>query len=748
MIEVKMADKIPESTKTPGFVTWADESEKQQVLMQTADNVDHYEGIQKAQAYGRSSFLDIEPNKSVRNGFNRGDYNRFRSGEAVPQKQKEAMQMCMAAYDKVGIIRNVIDLMSDFASQGINLVHPNKRIEKFYRKWFQKVSGKERTERFLNMLYRCGNVVVKRRTAKISKKAERQLRSSSSTDMDIQDLIYKKREIPWKFDFLNPLSIEVIGNELATFIGQPKYAIKVSKVIRQQAKTGFSSTSLNNARLSSMLPPDIIEAIKNGQELIPLDEDKVSAYFYKKDDWLVWASPMIYAILDDIIMLEKMKLADISALDGAISNIRLWSLGDLDNKILPTKNAINKLRNILSSNVGGGTMDLVWGPELKFTESSTQVYRFLGKEKYEPVLTNIYAGLGIPPTLTGMASSGGGGFTNNFISLKTLVERLEYGRDVLVTWLNQEIEIVQKAMGFRLPATVHFDQMILADEASEKNLLIQLADRNIVSTETLIERFGEIPEIEKIRIKREEKSRNSEAMPQKASPYHNPQHRNDLEKIALTKDSISPEDLGIVPSDETGSHPFTDPNDRRSDKIIEEKHDKIEEKQAKREESKFNNQQQNKEKFAPQGRPEDGRPKNAKDKQKRKQKDVQPRQTVKSDFVNLMLWASDSQKIIAETVHPALLAHYNKKNLRGLNKQQSDELEYIKLCILCNLNPYIDIDADIISQILKVGSGVDSSIANIIKSLVSGFVKGNQRKPNIEEKRQMCVTAYASFHTT
>ena len=86
--------------------------------------------------------------------------------------------------------------------------------------------------------------------------------------------------------------------------------------------------------------------------------------------------------------------------------------------------------------------------------------------------------------------------------------------------------------------------------------------------------------------------------------------------------------------------------------------------------------------------------------------------------------------------------------MRGLTKQQSDELEYIKLCILCNLEPYIDIDADIISQILKGGSGVDRSIASIINSLRSGFVEENQRKPNIEEKRQMCVTAYASFHTT
>ena len=41
------------------------------------------------------------------------------------------------------------------------------------------------------------------------------------------------------------------------------------------------------------------------------------------------ANPLVYAILDDIVMLEKMRLADMSALDGAISNIRLWTLGNL-----------------------------------------------------------------------------------------------------------------------------------------------------------------------------------------------------------------------------------------------------------------------------------------------------------------------------------------------------------------------------------------------------------------------------------
>tara|TARA_R110000751_G_scaffold10972_2_gene39593 strand:- start:1578 stop:3782 length:2205 start_codon:yes stop_codon:yes gene_type:complete len=733
-----MVDPIQNSEQSNAFVTWSDESGKQKALAETSENVDFYEGVQRASASPTRSFLDIEPNRSVRPGFTRNDYDTFRPSEAVPKRQKEAIRMCMAAYDKVGIIRNVVDLMSDFASTGINIVHPNKKIEKFFKAWFNKVHGKERSERFLNTLYRCGNVVVKRRIAKISKKAERELKAIGKTDMDIYDLNFKKREIPWRFDFLNPLSVEVIGGELATFVGQPQYALKISRMVSSLATKGLKSGSPNQA-LTSLLPPDIIEAVKRGENIIPLDPDKTSVFFYKKDDWMVWASPMIYAILDDIIMLEKMKLADVSALDGAISNIRLWSLGDLENKILPTKAAINKLRNILSSNVGGGTMDLVWGPELKFTESSTQVYRFLGKEKYEPVLTNIYAGLGVPPTLTGMAG-GGGGFTNNFISLKTLIERLEYGREILVRWWQQELEIVQKAMGFRLPARIHFDQMVLSDEASEKNLLIQLADRNIISSETVLERFGEIPEIEKIRIRREERDRKGESMPQKASPYHNPQHRNELEKIALSKDGLQPEDLGLVPSSDTGSNPLTKPQDRRNKKIIEKEKEERLDKEQKRSNVPNN-------KFDPKGRLEDGRPKNSKDKFKRKQREDKPRTTVKSGFITTSLWATAAQKKISEAINPALLAHFKKKNLRSLTKAEMNELEHLKLCILCNMQPFMDITADAINKLLKIGIKPDPSIAFSLAEVKNQFSTDNNRQPTIDEERQMQVSVYALSKT-
>src|SRR5690606_19048902 len=125
-------------------------------------------------------------------------------------------------------------------------------------------------------------------------------------------------------------------------------------------------------------------------------------------------------------------------------------------------------------------------------------------QKYEPVLDTIYDGLGIPPTLrSGKVSTN----ANNYIAMKTLVERLNYGRDVLVSFWNNEIKIVQKAMGFAEPATVVFDHMILSDEAAEKQLLINLADRNIITDEYVRSRFDVPERIESYRIKREHKKR-------------------------------------------------------------------------------------------------------------------------------------------------------------------------------------------------------------------------------------------------
>ena len=89
------------------------------------------------------------------------------------------------------------------------------------------------------MLYRCGNIVVKRRTAKVTKKLETQLRQAAGeADVIPETLNVQRREIPWKFDFLNPLTIEVLGSELAVFAGNPQFALQVSNLVAGLSKNG------------------------------------------------------------------------------------------------------------------------------------------------------------------------------------------------------------------------------------------------------------------------------------------------------------------------------------------------------------------------------------------------------------------------------------------------------------------------------------------------------------------------------
>ena len=98
------------------FITWNenDSSDKAKAFEQFSDSIESYDGISRA--YHRD-FLDIEPNRSVRPGFTSQDYYAFRTEEQVPKRQKRIIKMCMDAYDKVGIVRNIIDLMGDFGSQ-------------------------------------------------------------------------------------------------------------------------------------------------------------------------------------------------------------------------------------------------------------------------------------------------------------------------------------------------------------------------------------------------------------------------------------------------------------------------------------------------------------------------------------------------------------------------------------------------------------------------------------------------------
>jgi len=667
------------------YVTWGDDNldDKRTALNEASKALDEFTVIQKTTANNsryRLDFSNLDGPTSGRPGLTRSDYDYFRPEESIPTHIKGILNKADVIYNRVGLVKNVIDLMGDFACQGIRLVHPNKRIEKFYRNWFEKVSGEERSERFLNNLYRVGNVVINRQTAKISLKVENNLyKSVGSPDLIINqdEPKVEKREIPWKYTFIDPVYVDVVGGPLSSFVQSKTYSIVIPAGLRKIINSPKSDAE---RKIVDQLPPAIVDAAKTRKPYL-LDPDKTLVFHYKKDDWKTWAFPMIYSIMDDINVIEKLKLADLAALDGAISNVRIFKLGSLEHKIAPTPAAANKLSSILQNNVGGGTIDLVWGPDIEMLESKTSVHQFLGEGKYTPHLNSVYAGLGIPPTLTG--TYGAAGTTNNFISLKTLTQRLQYGRKVLTAFWKKEIAMVQKAMGFRFPAKIEFDRMDLSNEEAEKALLIQLADRNVISDELLQRVFGFDPETEKTRLNREDRERKSKRMVKKAGPFFDANFENTAKKMAMQLGLATPGQIGleldkkkkgemnaVEIKTQMGPSKLTTPVSNTSDKLP--------------------------------GQPQQGRPRNSKDSQQRKTKQFAPQ-----TGASLNIWSIEAQDKISDIVNPILLDFYNKKNMRSLSHTEYNEAEATKAKILFSLEPFADVTEDLVLSKLNTINSID-----------------------------------------
>ena len=700
-----MADKkYPHNSEGPAYTSWSSDNgeDKEQALSSLSEAVQITQGSYNSR---RRDFSDLATNLGGRPGLRQSDFDWFRPEQAVPVKSKEIMGFARYAYRRIGLIRNSIDLMGDFACQGIRLAHRNKRVEKFYNDWFTRCNGREVSERLCNLLFREANVVIRMKTAKINQTKRMQMQKSvASPDMLAELKIgkFQKTEIPWQYNFIDPLAVDIVGGPISSLVGEKAYVIDFKGSNMLKLRNMLNSPDPEQKLLLNSLPDDIKAAITSGKA-VRLDPDKTFVYHYKKDDWQEWADPMTYSCFRDLVLYERLKLADQTALDGAINKIRIFKLGNLEHKLAPTATAASTLETILGANTGGGTQDIIWGPDIELIETSTDVNTFLGEEKYRPTLMAIYACLGIPPTLTG--TFGASGTTNNFMSLKTLTERLNYVRNILQNFWGQQIRIIQESMGFRFPAQVEFDLMSLDDPASMTNLLISMADRNIISDEFVQRHIKAKPELETRRISSEISAK------EKVSPFHPVDKDFSLKKISLQTGVVSPSQVGLE---------------------LEEQGNDVSMKQL-QELKKVQDQDNPK----PVGIP--GRPHNSKDSSPRKKREFKP--VLKS---SIEVWAKEAQDQIANIMNDALLETYDKKNMRSLSSEQFDESEKIKFEILYNIKPFTTITTEAIS--LALGKQTPSTVHKECEKWIINATNDIGRKLAIDEIRNIRAGFYSYFN--
>lgn len=616
-------------TTPAAYLTWDPKNPEKRALAMA--QIAEMPGLIRTQ--GNALYSNVAPNVSIRNPYQRSDYEQFRPEERLPTRPKEIIAACNKLYQENGIVRNTIDMMADFTSKGVDVVHADPNLEPFYRDLFhQRWKAQQVTERFANYLYRHATVICKRQTGAIS--------FADGTSAN---------EIPLGYSFINPTSVELVSEELATLVGPEAFLYSVQ--IPQALISRIKSNRKDDQLFLKKLPEDITLAIRQGAKSIPIDPKKIVVSWYKRDDWEAWGRPILASLLADFQMLQKMKLADLSALDGVITAIRVWKLGDLDKGIMPHPNTMSKFASMLVNNVGGGIIDVVWGPDVNLVETSTNVHQFLGSTKYAPVLRDIYSGLGIPQTLT--ASETTTGFTNNYISLKTLTERLQYGRDVIQAFWESELRLVQIQLRHSEPARVKWDNM-LTDDASAKQLLVNLADRNLIDQNTLIEEVGFDPAVIRSRLGRDAKDREQGKLPPKASPFHYANLETDLVKMFAGTGAYAPSEFGLD----------IEPDIAPAELVTTEKGGDSPPAEI------------------PKGQPGEGRPPNSTDTAPRDQRTPKPRTS--AEFLASLRQAEENLDAISRKVTPVYLQSLGKASQRELTNEESEAFEAFKFAMLCN----------------------------------------------------------------
>jgi hypothetical protein len=283
---------------------------------------------------------------------------------------------------------------------------------------------------------------------------------------------------------------------------------------------------------------------------------------------------------------------------------------------------------------------------------------------------------------------------------------------MLRTFWEEELRIVQRAMGFRFPANLVFDRMVLSDEAAEKALLIQLADRDIISWELVVERFGETPEIEEVRLRREARKRKTGKMPRKVSPYHSDKE-HDYKKALLNQGLITPSELGVQ---------------------LEERNPG--------EKTLLEYNKENEESKKKQGVVGEGRPQGSKDTKKRKKKRVLPRG--KAAFIETYAWAENAQAKIGQLCSPMFLASLKKKNMRELTNTEAKHFETFKFHLLCQFKPNDDISEEAVKAIISNSSlSIPSQVNELLKQTVAKYMETNSKEPPFEVLRRFYAGAFA-----
>jgi len=532
------------------------------------------------------------------NEKSRGEQIQILKRLATSDKMNHAiMSQCHIAYLSYGIVRVVVDLYADFATEGLEILHPNKSVENFYRAWATKVHLKERVNRFFTDLFVSANVFIHKIRAKINPEEERSMRRAQANNVELLDantllirgggnsidvcvspnlvldseltpffklcdvadkqikngnaicsiaespdvtIDVNKRKIPWEYISLPPVNIE---SRDRNFANRGRWVLVLNKDDVSSVSNFLRMVyDPHNKKTKIKLPPSLSGKLAKYEGKsryykaeVSLPPDDVYVVQDKKFDNWTWAIPFVFPSLRCLRFKDNLRNMEKKFCNSVINSITLWELGDPENGIFPEDEHFERLADMLQQ--PGQAMNLIWPAPIKGSVIEPRSSNALDPRKHESIDRDTLVSLGIPDVLIG---GKGSNFSNSFISVATTLKKLEVARDRIEAWLMNELKEIAEAMGFRKLPRIKWGKSSLRDKKWEQQFKLQLFDRGVLSAEALLKEADEHLDTEVQRQKNEKNIADSTGVGvlDKHTPYYRPA---DLVKVGIMPPGWKPE---------------------------------------------------------------------------------------------------------------------------------------------------------------------------------------------------------------
>lgn len=399
----------------------------------------------------------------------------------LPTEPHDQMKLAMMLYQNDPIVGTVIDLMVDFACSGFENECEDPNTKKFYDDWCKEVNMDQLLEWIFLEYFRTGNVTIYKSMNDVEVVTNKGRKSSKMSG----------KKYPTGYTVLNPLIVWIEGSLL---FNQDIVAIKVNEDLKKMV----NSTDPGMKSITSMFPPELISGIQNGEMTVPLDPDLVTRITRRKQPYERYATPMLHKTFEACLYKQNLRMMDISTIEGLVNQLITVTIGDKDYPA--TDYQLQKLAALFQTPNKAYT--IFWNHTLNVTFHKPEGIETLTADKYKEVNDDILMGLGITRVLL---DGQGSNFSTAWVSILSLMQRLEMARNLVKNWLEKEYKQIAEDNNFPACPTIRFDKLSLRDDAYMKNVILSLYDRGLLSGETVLTESGYQIDVEAARKEVQEK---------------------------------------------------------------------------------------------------------------------------------------------------------------------------------------------------------------------------------------------------